>query len=338
MEKANNFLVNIINNRNEDLDSRLMEYLLTLTVEDGGYWDNFASLVRKYGSVPKECMPETYHSSNSKSFLYVMEERLKKAARDILRAKTEEEMLEIKELALSKIYDICVKALGKPPKTIKFSYYDKDKKYHLIETTPLKFYEDYVGLDSLDKVQLADDPRGKYKPGELLEVKYFKSVTEDKGVRLLIVPFSELKKATIESIKDGTPVWFAADVNHMFERTKGIIDENLYSFDKTLNELGEFTKADRMEFSFSRANHAMAFVGVDLDENGNPITWKVENSWGDKNGKDGIYSMSDKWFDEYNFLVIVDKKYISKEWLEKLDQEPKLIELWDPVSKMTYTK
>lgn len=42
---------------------------------------------------------------------------------------------------------MCVKALGKPPKKITYKYYDKDKKYNVIETTPLKFYEDYMRLE-----------------------------------------------------------------------------------------------------------------------------------------------------------------------------------------------
>ena len=77
--------------------------------------------------------------------------------------------------------------------------------------------------------------------------------------------------------------------------------------------------------------HAMTFVGVDLDDEGKPLMWEVENSWGDEVGKKGIFSMSDKWFDDHNYSVVVDKKYISDEFKDGLDKEVIKLDYFDPL-------
>lgn len=45
--------------------------------------------------------------------------------------------------------------------------------------------------------------------------------------------------------------------------------------------------------------HAMVISGVHLDTTGNPVRYKVENSWGDSAGKDGYFVMTDQWFEQW---------------------------------------
>ena len=59
------------------------------------------------------------------------------------------------------------------------------------------------------------------------------------------------------------------------------------------------TKAERLDYGESLMTHAMVLMGVNLDKDGKPTMWRVENSWGKDAGKDGYYIMSDKWFDEF---------------------------------------
>jgi len=77
----------------------------------------------------------------------------------------------------------------------------------------------------------------------------------------------------------------------------------------------------------------MVFTGVNILENG-PNRWKVENSWGKENGKDGFFVMSDKWFDQFMYQVVVNKNYLSQEYLTALEKTPIKLEPWDPMGSL----
>lgn len=333
LEKANTFLHYVIETKDLPLTDRLVAHIMYGGAEDGGYWNFFVGLATKYGVVPKEVMPETYHSSNTDVLNEVLDLRLKKAASLIRKSKTIEEAEKIKEDALYQVYNICVKALGLPPEKFTYEYRDKDKKFvRISDITPKEFMEKYAKDDLLAKVELVQDPREENEKGRLYQVPYTCSVLEHGPYTFLNVTLEELKKVTIASIKDGAPVWFGCDVGRFSDRKKGILDSELFDYDNTLTELGEFTKKDRLINYSSFMTHAMTFVGVDLDENGKPKMWEVENSWGDEVGKKGIFSMTDKWFDDHNYSVVVDKKYISDEFKGGLDKEPIILEYFDPLA------
>ena len=63
LEKSNYFLESILETLEEPTDGRLIAYLLSAPLNDGGQWDMFCSLVEKYGVVPKDAMPESVSSS-----------------------------------------------------------------------------------------------------------------------------------------------------------------------------------------------------------------------------------------------------------------------------------
>ena len=250
-----------------------------------------------------------------------------------------EDLKKIKEETLYEVYNICTKTLGKLPETFDFEYTDKDNNFHKVNNlTPKKFYEEYVGDYFANKVDLIEDPRGIYPYGKKIELKYFKSVREASPVASLNVPQEEIKKAIIESIKSGEAVWFACDVMKNCDRKLGIMDKDLFNYDETLTELGEFSRADRIDYRCTDLTHAMTFVGVDLDENGNPIKWQVENSWGDELGDKGIFSMSDSWFNNENICAIVDKKFVDEKWLKALNEKTIELEPWDPFGALARLK
>ena len=44
----------------------------------------------------------------------------------------------------------------------------------------------------------------------------------------------------------------------------------------------------------------MVISGVHLDpQNGKPLRYKVENSWGENSGDKGFFVMTDRWFEQY---------------------------------------
>ena len=57
----------------------------------------------------------------------------------------------------------------------------------------------------------------------------------------------------------------------------------------------------------------------------------VENSWGATNGYQGHLIMTDEWFDEYMFRLVVEKKFATPQVLEILKQQPTRLPAWDPM-------
>ena len=107
----------------------------------------------------------------------------------------------------------------------------------------------------------------------------------------------------------------------------------LYNYETLFNTNFNMKKSTRLEYGDSMMTHAMLFTGVDIKKN-KPKKWRVENSWGNKNGDKGYYLMSDDWFDQYNYEVVVDKKYLSSKILSIFNLEPKKLDPWDPMGAL----
>jgi len=339
LEKSNYFLESILETLNEPLNGRLLAHLLANPIQDGGQWDMFAGLLKKYGVVPKYMMEETFHSSETNFMVSEMTHRLRKYAallRDGHKAgKSLDALRAEKEAYLANIYSFLVKALGEPPQVFDFEYRDKDKKFHKVEgLTPQKFFDEYVGWDLDQKISLINAPTKDKPYGRAYTVKFLGTVKEAEPIHYINVPIEVLKKAAIESIKAGDPVWFGCDMGPRIDRKEGLMDMEIYAFDKTLGALPTFTKEERLDYGDSLLTHAMVLTGVDLDSKGNPIKWQVENSWGDESGKKGLFSMSDAWFDEYTYQIMVEKKFVEKKWLDGLKEPLVELEPWDPMGAL----
>ena len=339
LEKSNYFFESILETLDEPLAGRLLAHLLSNPIQDGGQWDMFSGILRKYGAVPKDVMPETFHSSDTRFFVAELTRRLRKYAqllRDGHKAgKSVQELRADKEIYLSHVYGFLVKALGEPPRVFDFEYRDKDKKFHKAEhITPQQFFKEYVGWNLDDKISLIHAPTADKPYGRAYTVKFLGTVKEGEPIHYINVPIESLKKAAIESIKAGQPVWFGCDMGPFINRPEGIMDMDVYAYDKTLGPLPEFTKAERLDYGDSLLTHAMVLTGVDLDSAGNPIKWQVENSWGDESGKKGMFSMSDAWFNEYTYQIMVEKKFVEQKWLEALKQPLVELEPWDPMGAL----
>lgn len=321
IEKTNLFLDMIIKTKDLDINSREVINVLKFKTDDGGYFEYFKALIDKYGIVPKNVMAESFNSENSSDMFERVEEIIKKYAMDIRRAKGQEEIENLKEECLYKAYNIFVKCIGKPVEKFDFEYLDKDKKYHIEkDLSPKDFYKKYVGDFYENKIRLINDPRERNPYGRVFVNPEVKNIVEIDGLKGLNVPMEEMKKALLKSLKDGIPSWFACDVLKSSDRKTGIMDLDIYNYEKTLTKVGEFTKADRLDMRESVATHAMNITGVKTKD-GNIKTWKVENSWGEKNGDKGIFSMTDSWFDKYSYEIIIDKKYVSEHYLKGFDKE-----------------
>lgn len=335
LERANNFLENILDTLDEPMDSRLMMHLFNGPVNDGGMWELCSNLVEKYGVVPKSAMPETISSSATGEMVNILSEKVRGCACVLRRmhaeGKSEEALREKKAGMMKSIYNMLCICLGIPPKTFDLELRDKDKNF-IRDTglTPKEFYDKYVGVDLRDYAILANIPSQSKPYYKRYRVKYSGNVREGQPIHYVNVPMEELKQAAIDQLKDGEAVWYACAVGQRSERASGLMDLNLYCFDDLFDAEFNMTKEERVEYRQSPMTHAMALQGVNLDENGKPNRWCVENSWGTDAGKSGNFVMTDEWFDEYGYEVVVHKKYLSEKALAAYEnvEEEVLLDPW----------
>lgn len=339
LEKANYFLESILDTLDEPTDGRLIAHLLAAPLNDGGQWDMLCSIVEKYGLVPKTAMPESVSSSATQEMVSYMTEKLREYA-CVLRkghkaGKSMEQLKKEKEAMMETVYRMLCISLGKPPRTFTFEYRDKDGNFHReANLTPKAFYEKYVGLRLDDYVSVINAPTEDKPFYRSYTVQYLGNVKEGRPVKYVNLPIEEMKQAAIAQLKDGEPVWFGCDVGKRSFRDGGLMDTGIYDVETLFDTDFPMTKAERLEYGQSLMTHAMVFQGVNLDENGKPDRWRVENSWGEEAGKKGYFVMSDRWFDEYNYQVVVNKKYLSSKALEAYEKEPVRLNPWDPMGSL----
>ena len=339
LEKANYFLENIIETKQESLDGRLVSSLLSDPMPDGGQWNMFVNLVKKYGVMPKTFMPETANSSNSDPMNALLASKLREFAK-VLREMSGQggsatQLREKKGELMEEFYKLLCINLGVPPETFYWEWRDKDGLFHRRgNITPVEFYNEYVGIELDDLVSLINAPT-KDKPfNKLYTVQYLGNVVDGQDTRYLNVDLKAMKKATIHMIKGNHAVWFGCDVAKMLQTEMGAMDLSIYDYESVYGTKFQMDKAARLDYGDSEMTHAMVITGVDLDEGGNPRKWRVENSWGAAIGDQGYMYMMDEWFDQYVYEVVVRKEYLSPELLKILDTEPVVVSFWDPMGTL----
>ena len=339
LEKSNYFLENIIATLNEPRDGRLIMHLVENPIQDGGQWHMFINLINKYGVVPQTEMPETFQSSKSMRMNRMITRKLREFAKLLRDAHgkgaPQKNLRSMKADMLETVYRLLIIHLGTPPEKFEWQVRDRKKKFHRFEgLTPKLFFTNHVGLDLSDYVCLIDCPMSDKQYNENYTVEFLGNVVGGEDIRYLNLPSNRLKETSVNSIKDDNPIWFGCDVGKHFHRTLGVMDMDLFDFDLFYGTNFPMTKADRLEYGDSQMTHAMLFTGVDLDPKGKPRKWRVENSWGKNRSDKGFDIMTDKWFDEYNYEVVVHKKYLTDKELEIYEKEPVKLPPWDPMGAL----
>ena len=346
LEKSNWFFENILDTLDEPLSGRLLAYLLEAPIGDGGQWDMFKSLVKKYGVVPKEAMPETACSRNTSEMDSYLTRYLRGAAKRLRESYAAgvgpEDLEEMKKEMMGDVYHLLVTCLGEPPASFEVRLRDKNDELALSGTfTPQEFFETAVDMNVDDFVSLISAPTVDKPFGHVYTVSRLGNVVEDGGVRYLNLPIERLKAAAIAQLRDDLPVWFGCDVGQSFIREEGIMDtasldvDALFGFEVE----GCMDRAERLDYGESLMTHAMVLEGVNLDADGRPTLWKVENSWGKDHGRNGFDTLSDPWFDEYVYQVVVDRKYLTEEERATFDsEEPTVLAPWDPMGSLALAR
>jgi bleomycin hydrolase len=331
LEKSNFFIYNIINTKKYSVESREVKHLLSEPVSDGGQWNMLTNLVNKYGVIPKTLMNETFGSCNSEELSFVLNNKLRSIAFDIRNRRVTKK--DINEY-LGDIYKILVLFLGEPPKKITWEYYslkDEKKKYHIMkDISPKIFYEKYVPYNINDMVCLVNAPC-KSKPFyNLFNLKNCGNVIEGVNTNFINIPINEMLRIAKKSLDNKKAIWFGSDVDKYLDNKIGILDSNFLNYNSIFGDFIKIDKGDRLDYCTSSVSHAMILKGYDSINN-KIIKWLVENSWGDDNELEGDLIMSNDWFKDYVFEIVVNKKFVSKKILNVLDKKPIELDPWDPL-------
>ena len=337
LEKLNYALEIIIKLLDEDYDDRTLQFILHSGIGDGGQWDMFVNIVKKYGLCPKNVYPETYTSSNTRYINSLINAEMRAfapRARDAFNEGGIKQVRKEKEELMDKFYKALVSCYGLPPETFSFEYTDKDKNYHKEDDfTPLSFFEKYIGTQLDDYVSIINAPTRDKPFMRAYNVKYLGNVVGGKPVTHLNLPIERMKELIIAQLEDNQIVWFGSDVGTYRDTERASWDDTYFDF-KSLFGLDYFAeKGESLDFAISQMTHAMCITGVNL-VNDKPTKWKIENSWGSNGPNAGYYIISDSWFNRYTYQAVVNKKYLTKDELEAYNSKAIELKPWDPMGSL----
>ena len=336
LEKANLMLQGAIDTAKEPIDHQRVQFFFHHPINDGGTFCGVSDLVDKYGLVPSEVMPESYSSDNTLMAARIVASKLrefglqlrdmvaaKKSATDINKAKTR---------MLSEVYRILSLTIGEPVQTFTYAFKDKDGKAMAPakEYTPLQFAKEVVGGPINGTFIMAmNDPRRPYY--KTYEVEYDRHTYDGHNWKYVNLPMEDIEQMAIASLKDGRKMYSSYDVGKFLDRKRGYADTENFDYGSLFGTTFGMDKAQRISTFDSGSTHAMTLTAVDLDESGKAIKWKVENSWGATWGQQGCLIMTDRWFREYMFRLVVDKKYVPENILKAADGKPVMLMPEDPL-------
>ncbi len=340
LEKSNLFLQGVIDTRDLPFEDRQVDWLFSNPLSDGGQFTGVSNLVTKYGLVPSEAMPEMYSANATSQMAMLLKLKLREDGLRLremndnadkkARKTIEDAMISAKIDMLKEIYRMLVLCLGVPP--TEFEWTRCNAKGEIVSTetyTPKSFYDTYVGADLENNyVMVMNDPLREY--GKVYEIDYDRHVYDGQNWVYVNLPIEKIKEMAIASIKDNTAMYFSCDVGKCSNRSKGTLDLANYDYESLMGVSFGMNKEERVKTHASGSSHAMTLIAVDLKD-GQPVKWMVENSWGPASGYKGCLIMTDEWFDNYMFRLVLEKKYVPSDVLQMLNQTPVKLPSWDPM-------
>ena len=326
LERANYFLQMIIDTYKEPAESRLVQWFLLDPAQDGGQFTMMTQIVDKYGIVPDQIYPDSYNTTNTRVMNRMLNFKLREFAMTLREALAAGKDVSIQRKEMQRqVYRLLTMFLGNPPKPTEeftWEFYDKDGKYQSIKTTPLKYAADILEFNTPDYVSLLNDPRNDYN--KLVKVDRLGNVANGDAVVYLNLEAEKLAQAVVHRIKSNKPVFFGCDTPKFMDKKRGIIDVDLWDFQLLGYDVDSMSKKERVVYGHSLMTHAMLITAVHVDDAGKPVRYRVENSWGSKSGQDGYYVMSQKFFEEYVYQVVVEKNELAA-----LDVDAKVLDSTD---------
>lgn len=336
LEKANLMLQGVIDNAKKPIDDLRVQFFFHHPINDGGTFCGVSDLAEKYGLVPMSVMPETYSSDNTGKMARLVSSKLREFGLELRKmvsdGKSAKAIKARKTEMLGTVYNMLVLTLGEPVKEFSYAFTDKEGKAvgSAKRYTPKDFYRETVGgAINGTFIMVMNDPRRPYY--KTYEVEYDRHTYDGHNWKYLNLPMEEIASLAIASLKDGRKMYSSYDVGKQLDRKRGYLDLDNFDYGSLFATTFGMNKAQRIETFDSGSTHAMTLTAVDLDAQGKPLKWKVENSWGADSGVNGYLIMTHRWFEEYMFRLVVNKEYVPAKMLEQYEQKPIMVMPEDPL-------
>ncbi len=336
LEKANLMLQGVIDCADKPLDDQRVQFFFSHPINDGGTFCGAADLAEKYGLVPIEAQPETYSAERTSRMSQLLSSKLREQGLELRKmvaeGKSKSAIRQRKTEMLAEIYNMLCLALGEPIKSFTYAFKNKDGKTVTPARTytPLEFFQETQGGPINGTFIMAmNDPRREYY--KTYEVEWDRHTYDGHNWCYINLPMEDIAQMAIASLKDSTKLYSSYDVGKQLNRDNGYLSLDNFDYGTLFGTTFGMNKAERIATFDSGSTHAMTLTAVDLDENGNPIKWKVENSWGGDSGQKGYIIMTNDWFNEYAFRLVVDKKYVPEHILKASQQKPIMVMPEDPL-------
>jgi bleomycin hydrolase len=333
LEKSNLFMEGIIETADKPMDDRKVDWFFKNPIGDGGQWTGVVDLVSKYGVVPADVMPESYQADNTAMMSKLLRRKLREDGLELRKmaadGSNEKTLRNRKNQMLSEIYQILALSLGQPPAEFQWRYKTADGNLSELKTyTPKSFYTEFVGVDLSEYVMFMNDPTREYY--KLYEIENDRHRLDGSNWKYINLPIEEIKEFAKASIIDNQAMYFSCDVGKQLDSKRGYLDIYNYDYASLMGVGFDMDKKQRIATHESGSSHGMTLMAVDVSKDGKINKWLLENSWG-MTGYKGYLIMTDEWFNEYMFRLVINKKYISAKTLKILDQKPIMLPPWDPM-------
>ena len=298
--------------------------ILKTGINDGSNFSEFKELVNKYGVVPKNIFSNSYNSNDTNELNDILSRLLRKF---YLELEDSNDIDLLIETYLNYCYKILCSVYGIPVDKFDFEYIDINGKYYLDrEITPKDFYDKYIGINlKNDYIEVYSYRDKKYKHNRVYYLEDGSLINGCKSSKILNLDYKRIEELIIKQLKSREPVYFSSSTTTKYENGLWLDLMSRYSnlFDVDLN----MNNNDIYKTYGTIGEHSMVITGVNTK---NKIKkWKVENSWGDKEGINGYFVMEDKFLRNYLISVVINKKYLNQKELDILKKEPIEVSKWD---------
>ncbi len=336
LEKANLMLQGVIDTAKKPMDDTRVQFFFKNPLNDGGTFCGVSDLADKYGLVPKSVQPETFSAENSAKMSSMISSKLREFGLELRQMAADGKKPAVikarKTEMLSTVYRMLCLTLGEPVKEFTYAFRNKDGKTvgEARRYTPKEFFKATVGETlSGSFIMVMNDPRRPYH--KTYEVEYDRHTYDGQNWKYLNLPMDEIEQLAMASLKDGRKMYSSYDVGKQLDRERGYLDTENYDYASLFGTTFGMDKAQRIATFDSGSTHAMTLSAVDIDADGKAVKWKVENSWGPNHGQGGCLIMTDRWFREYTFRLVVNKQYVPQDIMKQFEQKPIMVMPEDPL-------